>query len=244
MKLTILGCWGGYPARNEASAGYLLEHEDYTLLLDCGSGVLSKLQNHTTPDNLNAVILSHYHPDHVADIGVLQHALLIDKMMGNERETLPVYGHKEDAAGFDSLTYKDITRGEAYSADEPLVIGPFSITFMKTVHPAPCYAMRIECEGRSLVYTGDTSYLKEMEQFAEDADVLLSECNFYGNMDGGKAGHMTSIDAGKLAAAAEVKLLVLTHLPHFGDLAQLQKEAAGHFDRQIIIARSSLEYYI
>ncbi|MBM7694026.1 ribonuclease BN (tRNA processing enzyme) [Peribacillus deserti] len=244
MKLTILGCWGGYPAQNEASSGYLLEHEEFTLLLDCGSGVLSKLQNHTAPANLSAVILTHYHADHVADIGVLQHALLIQGMLGNKQDTLPIYGHKEDEAGFNSLTYKDITKGIAYNPDETLEIGPFSITFLKTRHPAPCFAMRIECEGRSLVYTGDTSYIDELAEFASEADLLLCESNFYHGMDGSKAGHMTSMDAGKLAQGAEVKLLVLTHLPHFGELNKLQEEASQEFDRQIIIARSSMEYYI
>ncbi|PLT27721.1 MBL fold metallo-hydrolase [Peribacillus deserti] len=244
MKLTVLGCWGGYPAKNEASAGYLLEHEEFTVLLDCGSGVLSKLQNHTVPSKLDAVVLSHYHADHVADIGVLQHALLIQGMLGNKHKTLPIYGHSEDEAGFKNLTYKDITEGVAYNPDETLEIGPFSITFLKTRHPAPCFAMRIECEGRSLVYTGDTSFMDELVEFASEADLLLCESNFYSGMDGSKAGHMTSTDAGKLAQGAEVKLLVLTHLPHFGELSKLQEEASEQFDRQIIIARSSMEYYI
>ncbi|WP_026692674.1 MBL fold metallo-hydrolase [Peribacillus kribbensis] len=244
MKLTILGCWGGYPAQNDASAGYLLEHEDFTLLVDCGSAVLSKLQNHTAPRNLNGVILSHYDADHIADIGVLQHALLIDKMLGNEKEALPIYGHTLDSKGFSSLTYKDITKGAAYSDEEALEIGPFTFTFLKTRHGAPCFAIRIECDGRTMVYTGDTSYFEELADFSKDADLLLCESNFYKGMDGEKAGHMTSTDAGTLAQKAEVKLLVLTHLPHFGEVSQLQEQAAEVFERQIIIARSGMEYYI
>lgn len=41
MKVTVIGCWGGYPAAKEASSGYLLEHDGYKILMDCGSGVLS-----------------------------------------------------------------------------------------------------------------------------------------------------------------------------------------------------------
>ena len=74
MQVTIIGHWGGYPKVDEASSGYLIEHEGFQILLDCGSGVLSKLQKFIQPEMLNGVILSHYHPDHIADIGVLQHA--------------------------------------------------------------------------------------------------------------------------------------------------------------------------
>lgn len=62
MKLTVIGFWGGYPKLNGASSGYLLEHNGFNLLLDCGSGILSKLQNVLQPEELDAVILSHYHP--------------------------------------------------------------------------------------------------------------------------------------------------------------------------------------
>jgi ribonuclease BN (tRNA processing enzyme) len=89
LKLTIIGPWGGYPKVNEASAGYILEHDGFNLLIDCGSGVLSKLQQYIKPTDLDACIISHYHPDHNADIGVLQHALLIDMYLtGNKKHFL------------------------------------------------------------------------------------------------------------------------------------------------------------
>ncbi len=104
MKLTVIGHWGGYPKAGEASSGYLLEHDGFKLLVDCGSGVLSFLQNHLTVTDLDAVLISHYHPDHVADIGVLQHALLIQYFLGKSKGTLPVYAHTEDMNGY-SNTY-------------------------------------------------------------------------------------------------------------------------------------------
>ena len=84
MQVTIVGHWGGYPKVDEASSGYLIEHEGFQILLDCGSGVLSKLQKFIQPEMLNGVIISHYHPDHIADIGVLQHARLIRGLLGSE----------------------------------------------------------------------------------------------------------------------------------------------------------------
>lgn len=244
MKITVIGCWGGYPAKNEASSGYLLEYEDYRVLIDCGSGVLSQLQNHMDPHDLDAVVLSHYHADHIADIGVLQHALLIQKMMGNPKTTLPIYGHDLDEAEFKKLTYKDITKGVAYTDDKPLIIGPFTFTFLKTKHSVPCFAMRIEIDGQSIVYTGDSAYMEEMADFAMDANLLLCESNFYGDMEASKAGHMTSREAGRIAQKANVKLLMLTHLPHFGDLSKLKEEAGEIFKREITIARSEMEFQL
>ncbi|MEK3989149.1 MBL fold metallo-hydrolase [Robertmurraya sp. FSL R5-0851] len=230
MKLTTIGFWGGYPKANEASTGYVLEHNGFKLLIDCGSAVLSKLQNYYQPEELDAVVLSHYHADHIADIGALQHARLIQGFLGSQMNTLPIYAHDGDAHEFSKLTYKTITKGIAYDPNAELKVGPFTIQFLLTKHPVPCYAMRFEVDGKALVYTADTSFIEDFVSFSEGADVLLCECNFYANQDGSGAGHMNSFDAGKLAARANVKQLVLTHLPHYGELQQLVDEAKQHYN--------------
>ncbi|WP_147533133.1 MBL fold metallo-hydrolase [Bacillus marasmi] len=244
MQLQIIGCWGGYPKANEASSGYLLECEGFHLLIDCGSGVLSKLQNTLKPEQIDAVIVSHYHSDHIADIGVLQHARLIQGILAGTLPNLPIYGHQLNAQEFEKLTYKQITKGIAYEPIAPLNVGPFKIQFLQTAHPVPCFAMRIEAKGKVLVYTADTSFKPELIDFSKDADVLLCECNFYGNLDGKAAGHMRSFDCGTLASKANVKELVLTHLPHFGNLQQLVEEAGQHFTGKIQLAFQDLKIII
>ena len=240
MKFTVIGHWGGYPKAGEASSGYLIEHDGFRLLMDCGSAVLSQLQTYITPEELDAVILSHYHADHVADIGVLQHALLIGKYVNGTSHNLPIYGHQMDKAAFETLTYKDVTTGMAYEQGEKLHIGPFAIEFLETKHSVPCFAMRISVEGKTLVFTADTTYFEELIDFARKADVLLCESNLYKGMDGNAAGHMTSEEAGSLAADANVGKLILTHLPHFGDLQQLVSEAAEQYSGEILLASRGL----
>ncbi|WP_100330550.1 MBL fold metallo-hydrolase [Bacillus xiapuensis] len=240
MNVTIIGCWGSYPKVNEASSGYLFEEDEFQLLVDCGSGVLSKLQNHTKPERLNAVLLSHYHADHIADIGVLQHALLAHKYLCKEERLLPIYGHKEDA-GFSALTYKDLTEGRAYQPDDQLNIGPFTVQFLRTAHSVPCFAMRISSKGHSVVYTADSAYREELIPFAKGCDVLLCESSFYSGMDAKKAGHMTSTEAGRLAQRAGARTLVLTHLPHFGELWKLKDEAETEFHGTVLMAKQDLE---
>jgi ribonuclease BN (tRNA processing enzyme) len=237
VKLTIIGLWGAYPKVNEASSGYLLEHNGFKLLIDCGSGVLSKMQNYVQPEKLDAVLISHYHTDHIADIGVLQHALLVKSYLIDLRKTLPIYGHTFDEEGFSKLTYSNYTKGIAYDPDKVLQIGPFTIHFLKTKHPVPCYAFRIEANDAVFVFTADSAYQPSFVEFCRNADLLLSECNFYGNMNGENAGHMNSFEVGKLAHEANVKQLILTHLPQFGDLQQLVTEAGEHYDGPIHLAK-------
>ncbi|MGG4490447.1 MBL fold metallo-hydrolase [Metabacillus idriensis] len=242
MKVTVVGFWGGYPAVNEASSGYLFESAGFRLLVDCGSAVLSQLQNYVKPEDLDAVILSHYHHDHISDVGPLQFARLIAKYLNKSSRALPIYGHAADQPEFARLTYKDVTIGKAYNPNEQLQIGPFTIRFLKTKHPADCFAMRISDGAAEVVYTADSSFIEEFIPFSKQADLLLCECNFYGEMDGSGAGHMNSYDAAKLANLASVKELMLTHLPHFGNHQQLLSEAQTIYQGPVRLAASGLKW--
>jgi ribonuclease BN (tRNA processing enzyme) len=242
MKVTVVGYWGGYPGANEATSGYLFEHEGFRLLVDCGSGVLSQLQNYLEISELDAVVISHYHHDHIADIGPLQYARLISTYLNNTTVELPIYGHKADAEAFSKLAYKKITRSEPYIPDKLLKVGPFSITFMKTKHPAICYAMRIEAGEHSIVFTADSSYIEEFIAFSKNADLLICESNLYDNQDGSEMGHMTSSEAGKIAKEAQVKNLLLTHLPHYGKHEDLLQQAASIYQGKTFLAKTGFTF--
>ena len=90
MRVTVLGPWGAYPKSREATAGYLLEIEDQKNLIYCGSGVISVLQQYISLHDLTAVFISHHHYDHVADVGCLQYACLIDTDLDKRKVDLPV----------------------------------------------------------------------------------------------------------------------------------------------------------
>ena len=237
LKVTVVGFWGGFPGVNEATTGYLIQDNGFNLLVDCGSGVVAQLQNYLKVEELNAVIISHYHHDHIADIGPLQYARLISNSLVGGVSELPIYGHTLDQEGFSKLDYKGCTKGIAYQP-EGSQIGPFSITFLRTKHPVPCYAMRISNANKTVVFTADTSYLEELVSFSSDADLFICECNLYEGQDGAVFGHMTSPDAGIVAAKANVKHLLLTHLPHFGNHQMLIEQAATYYTGPITLAKS------
>ncbi|MEK5502704.1 MBL fold metallo-hydrolase [Bacillus sp. FSL M8-0168] len=238
MKITVIGCYGGFPAANEATSGYLFQSGDYSVLVDCGSAVLSKLQQYLPVEKLNAVVLSHYHHDHIADVGPLQFAKLVGSYLGKGADALPIYGHLFDEEQFSKLTYKTHTAGFAYDPKAPLKLGPFTFTFLKTVHPVDCFAMRITDGEHTAVYTADSSFQESFIPFSEGADLLMSECNFYAGQDGAKAGHMNSHEAGRIAEKSGAGRLLLTHLPHFGDHQQLIEEAKTVYSGPVDLAET------
>ncbi|WP_181349213.1 MBL fold metallo-hydrolase [Thalassobacillus sp. CUG 92003] len=241
MKLTVVGFWGAYPDQNGATSSYLLEKNGWKVLIDCGSGCLSRLQQFTDVTDLDAVILSHYHHDHIADVGVLQYAMLVQNTLHETDNVLPIYGHRDDPKQFEQLTHH-YTEGKEYDPHQALQVGPFTITFQKTIHPVTCYGMRITDGEHTLVYTADTSFSEEWVAFADQADLLIADTNFYEGMDGTKAGHMTSNEAAHIADAAKVSELWLSHLPHFGNVTKLKQEAENYYNGTINVAEEGLDW--
>lgn len=225
MKLTVLGCLGAYPYKGEGTTSYLLQSDGFNLLIDAGSTTLVKLEEVLDPLQLDAVILSHYHHDHIADLGVLQYYWQLYPIDG-QKPILPIYGHGQDHYHFQSLTMDGVTKGVDYLQTKQLELGPFSVTFIKTIHPVICYAMRFveNSTGKIFVFTGDSGYLEDFNDFAKDADLFLADTYlFEGNEN--HVAHFTSKEAGMIAKTAKVKKLVLTHLPQHGDLQQLKSQA-------------------
>ena len=236
MKLTIIGWWGAYPNAGEATSGYLLETKGFSVLIDCGSGVLAQLQNYIRLPDLNAVVLSHYHSDHVADIGCLQYAARILMDLDQRKQPLKIYGHAEDE-NFITLNYLQYSTGHAIDTRTKLKLGPLSVTFCRNIHPDPCFSMRIEeDDGQVLVYVSDTGYTDDLVAFARQADMLLCESSLYDEYRGRIPGHMTAGEAGRIADAAGVGHLVLTHLPHFGNHSLLVEQAGQQFKGTVELA--------
>ncbi len=233
MKFTVLGSWGAYPEANEACSGYLLQVEDKNILLDCGSGVLSSLANHIAFKDLDAVVISHYHADHMCDIYSLQYAMDILMKTKNRNKPLTIYGYDEGDV-FKELAYKEVCY--AVPITRKMTIENISFEFLETKHQKKCYAMRVAYGNKSLVYTADTGWTDSLIEFSKDADLLVCEASLFNHQEGLNDGHLTAGQAGKLACNAGVSSLMITHFPHFGDLSQLEKEAADAFGKNVMKA--------
>ncbi|WP_125708354.1 MBL fold metallo-hydrolase [Companilactobacillus zhongbaensis] len=222
MLITVLGFYGGYPYKGQGTSGYLLQDGDQNILIDCGSGVLNELSNYIDPLQLDAVVLSHYHHDHTADLGVLQYNWQLDPQ-NRKHDVLPIYGHTQDFVNFAQLTMDGVSKGIAYNDYESTEIGSLKFEFLRTIHPVPAYAIKITKGDESIVYTSDTAYFDGLVDFAKGTDLLITDTNFPEDKTG-KIWHMTTKETGELAKAAQVKRLMISHLPQKVDVEQMLKE--------------------
>jgi len=237
MRITTIGIWGGYPNKNEATSSFLLEHEGFRCLVDCGSGVLAAVQNYTELRHLDAAVISHYHPDHVADIGVLQHAAMVGMQLKEWETPFPIYGHDRDPAMFESLSYKGVTEGRPIDVSRDMQIGPWHVSFCETIHPVYCLALKFTADGKSVVFTADTEWTDELVRFSKEAELLVSEANLYEKYIGIIKGHMSGSQAGQLAAQAGAKELWLTHLPQYGDIEEILEAAKKTYAGNVQFAK-------
>ena len=245
MRLTVLGCSGAYPTAESGATSYLLEADNFHLLIDAGSGTFTELRKHLDPLELDAAIITHYHYDHIGDVGVLQYYRQLNKPEDNYR-ILPIYGHDQDLPHFKQLTLDGVSVGEAYNVDETLMVGPFNITFMKTIHPVPTFALRIfeRKTGKVLVFTADSGYTNKLINFSADADVFLADTYFLNGHENHPA-HLTAQETGQIAKEAHVKKVILTHLKENIDkdlLVKQTKEAFG--SDQVTVAHTGAIYDI
>ncbi len=244
MKLTVLGRWGAFPKAGEATAGYLLESGNHKILLDCGSGVLSALQKFIEISEITSVFLSHRHYDHMADLGCLQYACLIDMDLQRREKPLRLLISEE----FEEEWSIPVMKGSyAIGVNESATVlfeDGLKLSFFRTNHDVYCLGVRVEAEGKVLVYTADIRYDETLVAYLLDADLLIAEASFYAEFNASQYGHMNSHEAGKIAAAVNAKKLLISHLPHFGDVQLLKEEAASVFDGEVLLADFGLQVII
>ncbi|MGH9196060.1 MAG: MBL fold metallo-hydrolase, partial [Acidimicrobiia bacterium] len=236
FEVIVLGASGTYPTPASACSGYLLRAEDKELWLDAGTGTFANLQRHTNFLQLEAMVLSHLHLDHILDLYPFYFAL---RFWPTEPKGFPIYAPAgaeallthmfstspdkefQDFGGY--LEFRTIESGGT------LDIGPFHFEFQRTVHPIECLAMRITAEGRTLVYTSDTAPSKDVTEFAKGAHVLLTEATLDEPDPNLALVHMTAEEAGEMAGSAAVGRLILTHVWPQYDAELIAKKARKAF---------------
>lgn len=248
MKLTVIGCCGAFPSHGKGTTSYLLQSGDFNLVIDLGSTAFVELEKHINPFAVDAMIISHYHHDHIADVGVFQYYRQLKPYpYEGEKPIIPIYGHTQTPLHFKELTLSGVSEGRGYHEDETLDLGPFQITFMRTLHPVPTYAMRIveKATGKILVFTADSGYLEEFNEFARDANLFLADTYFLNGNERNKT-HLTAQETGKIGKAANVQKIVATHLAEGVDREMLryQIEEASQHQIPVEIAQSGMTYEI
>jgi ribonuclease BN (tRNA processing enzyme) len=262
MRLTVLGCSGSGPGPASPASGYLVEAGATALTLDLGNGTFGALQRHLDPWTLDAVVLSHLHPDHCADTAPLvvwrryhprppfdtveRKLPLVAPAGAADRLGLAYAASRAELAETDLtdvLDFRDIGDG----AGTP--VGEVTVRSGLVDHPVEAYALRVEHDGRSLVYSGDTGPSTGLVELARGADVLLCEATWPHVIPGGwdeppPGVHLSGRQAGEHAAAAGVGRLLLTHVPSWFDGADLLAEAEEAFDGPVDLVAPDATYAI
>ncbi len=215
MRLIVLGSGTCVPSLKRNAPGYYLEAEECRVLVDCGTGSLLQLEKAgESYKDLDAVFITHRHPDHFADLMPLVHALIATPEFRREKDLniIAPEGFKEyyeKSTGSILSTFLNFTI-RFIVMNEKLDFGPFHILSAKTIHSADSIAYRFEHNDKSVVFTGDTDYDQGIIILSENADLLVADCSF---PDAGKVkGHLCSKECGLIAQKARVKKLLLSHL--------------------------------
>lgn len=236
MRLSILGSSGTYPVPGRPGSGYLIDHDGTRVWCDAGPGTLVSLPVDVT--DVDAVFVSHRHPDHCLDVIVASHVLAFGP---RPRFGVPLYGPESalDAlVGFvDGGRVKEAYDLRPLDHGDRVEIGSLSLEVAISDHSVPTFASRWETEHRSLCYSADTGPAGDWMRLATDADLFLCEATYQG--EPGKEEyphHLTAQEAGSIARSAGAQSLMLTHIPPHRDPARSVMEAEETFGRPVGLA--------
>lgn len=253
MRLTIVGCSGSFPSPASPASCYLVEATDgagrvWRVLLDAGNGAIGPLQTLVDVHDIDAVLLSHLHPDHCLDLCGLYVALKYDPRV-TQRHRVPVYGpagtqarllaaYGADAVGHLEGVY-DIREWDDAG---PVAVGPLTVTPRRVDHPVESYGMRVEHDGSVLAYTGDTDTCPNLLPLADGADLLLAEASFQEGREDVRGVHLTGRRAGQVAADAGAARLLLTHLPVWTEPDVVRAEARSAFTGPVEVVAQGQQF--
>jgi ribonuclease BN (tRNA processing enzyme) len=244
LTVTVLGNSGSYPGPGSACSGYLLRYQSFNLWLDAGPGTMANLQTHIGLGDIDAVVLSHEHPDHWSDL----EGFFIACRYIQTRSHVPIYaprGLRElMRSGPDTestFTWHDITDQTA------LDVGPFHMTFARTDHPPETLAVRIDlvadASQPAFAYSADTGPGWSLEALGSGLGLVICEATFLHDREG-TSPHLSARQAGTTARAAQVQRLLLSHLWPIVDPKAIAAEASEAFGGPVECAQINATYQL
>lgn len=212
LRLRVIGSSGTYSSTDSACSCYLVQTKSTTVLVDAGPGSSMELQRHIDLGELDAVVLSHEHPDHWTEMPTIYHAFRYIL----EKPGLPVFGTAGTKSRLDAAVPE--ATGETFAwttIDENAAfqIGDMAFTFSETDHPVETLAMRIESGGTAVAYSADTGPDWSPVSFGADIDLMVYETTLPNDLEDQEIPHVSGRQAGERATAAGIKKLVITHVP-------------------------------
>ena len=253
MKLTVVGCAGSFPSPDSPASCYLVEADDgvktWRLLLDLGSGAFGSLQRFADPLQIDAVLLSHLHPDHCLDMCGF-YVFRKYHPLGTQ-PAIPVWG----PAGVASRLARayDLPAVPGMSAEFTFVEYDEHPIHDRTVHRDARSRSRIPCRRTPSRWkptvarwpiAATPGCVPDIGEVATGVDLFLAEASFRACDDNPPDLHLSGQECGEIASAAHAKRLVLTHVPAWFDTVSAVAEAKSAYAGPIEAARVGAVYEV
>ena len=237
LSVTVLGSSGSYSGPGNPCSGYFVDDGTTRVWLDCGPGTLGPLQDHVELHDLDAVVVTHSHPDHCLDLPVFRNALrFVLEISG-----VPVYGPAQTRATVEAALNAEVAPTldwHTVSDGSTFAVGGLSFACSRTDHPVETMAVRIEDgNGGAVAYSADTGAAWSFERFDAPVGLAICEATLAADAEG-SVQHLSGRQAGELARQVSAERLVLTHLTPGTDGEARRDEAASAFDGPIEVARA------
>jgi ribonuclease BN (tRNA processing enzyme) len=251
-RLVVLGSCGAWPEPGRACSGFVVEHESFRVVLDLGYGTFSRLARRvgsTVADGVDAVVVTHSHPDHMVDL----HALFRARWFGRRgAPAVPVFAAEGVLERLTCLEDDDVDDITAVFDMHPLPadpyeVGPFSLSSWLLPHFVPNAGVRLSSESLTVAYTGDTGPDPSLALLGRDADLFIVEASDRRQEEAtvpaaeGGSLHMTGREAGRAAAEANARRLMLTHFWPDNDRERTRQAAQAVYSGDVIVATEDLE---
>jgi ribonuclease BN (tRNA processing enzyme) len=261
VKVTVLGKSPGWQDVDGACSGYLVEDGDTCVLVDCGSGVFSKLRGARDYIGLDAVVISHMHPDHYFDLvpyacaltygprghggrggrgadsgGARGPRLLVPPDATQLLRTMTV-------AGGQPHLFEGAFEIAEYDPAQSVRIGALDLRFQPVPHYVPTNAVDVRgASGGRFTFGADHGPTDALEDFAAQTDLLFLEATLAKVNEHGPRGHLTAAEAGQHAAGCRARRLVLTHMSDELDGDHALAQARRSFEGPVELAREGAVY--
>ena len=262
MRITVLGKSPSWQDAGGACSGYLVEDGETTLLLDCGNGVFAKLRERIDYTDVDAILISHLHADHILDLVPYSYALTY----APRQQPVPVGGYPgtdnparprliapsgaidtfhQLVGSWGNEDLIDIAFAvEEYDPAETVEVGTLRARFKEVPHFTTTYAIDFRStngDGR-FTYSADCRPGDELIEIARDTNLLLVEATLPRPERDGDRGHMTPAEAGDHARRAGAKRVVLTHISDELDADWARDEGSEAFGAPVEVAREGATY--
>jgi ribonuclease BN (tRNA processing enzyme) len=246
----VLGKSPAWQDVDGACSGYLVEHEGFRLLLDCGCGVFAKLRRFADYTAVDAIVISHLHADHFLDLVPFSYALIYAPHSEPPRHPAlyappgarDCFRRVTGAWGDERLIEKAFEVRE-YDPAAPLAAGPLQVRFQPVPHVGATHAVEVRAAtGGRLTFSADGAPSEALWTFAHETDLLLIEATLPEPEPDEPRVHMTAAEAGEHGRKAGARRLVLTHLTDELDAVWARQEAERAFGGPVAVAQEGAVY--